>query len=180
MMREDLQRVREEFVHATQFARDAGFDMLQLSLAHGYLLASFLSPLTNQRDDDYGGSLANRLRFSLEIVQAVRAVWPTDKPLSVALTASDCIKGGLTTDESVEIARMLKDFGCDIIQVQIGQTTPDSEPAYGRGFLTSYSERLRNEAGIPTIVSGYLTNSNEINTILAAGRADICIVDSQF
>lgn len=180
MMREDLQRVREEFVHATQFARDAGFDMLQLSLAHGYLLASFLSPLTNQRDDDYGGSLANRLRFPLEIVQAVRAVWPTDKPLSVALTASDCIKGGLTTDESVEIARMLKDFGCDIIQVQIGQTTPESEPAYGRGFLTSYSERLRNEAGIPTIVGGYLTNSNEINTILAAGRADICIFDSQF
>ncbi|HLL79825.1 MAG TPA: FAD-dependent monooxygenase [Ktedonobacteraceae bacterium] len=179
MEREDMQRVREEFVHATQFARDAGFDMLQLSMAHGYLLASFLSPLTNQRDDDYGGSLNNRLRFPLEIAQAVRAIWPVDKPLSVALTASDCVKGGLTTDEAVEIARILKDDGCDIIQVQIGQTTPESEPPYGRGFLTSYSEQLRNEAGIPTIVGGYLTTSNEINTILAAGRADICIVDSQ-
>lgn len=179
MAREEMQRVREEFVHATQFARDAGFDMLQLSMAHGYLLASFLSPLTNQRDDDYGGNLTNRLRFPLEIAQAVRAVWPTDKPLSVALSASDCVRGGLTTGEAIEIARMFKGFGCDIIQVQIGQTTPESEPAYGRGFLTSYSEQLRNEAGIPTIVGGYLTTSNEINTILAAGRADICIVDTQ-
>lgn len=180
MEREDMQRAREEFIHATQLARDAGFDMLQLHMAHGYLLASFLSPLTNQRDDDYGGSLANRMRFPLEIVQAVRAVWPTEKPLSVALTASDCVKGGLTTDEAVEIARMLKEYGCDIIQVQIGQTAPESEPTYGRGFLTPYSERLRNEAGIATIVGGYLTTSNEVNTILAAGRADACIVDSQF
>jgi len=174
----DMERVRQEFVRAAQFARDAGFDMLQLNIAHGFLLASFLSPLTNQREDDYGGSLANRARFPLEIMGAVRATWPPEKPCSVALSASDCVTGGLTTDEAVKIAGMLSAHGCDIIQVHVGQTTPESEPAYGRGFLTPYSERIRHEAGIPTIVGGYLTNSNEINTILAAGRADISIIDS--
>ncbi len=174
----DMERVRQEFVRAAQFARDAGFDMLQLNMAHGYLLASFLSPLTNRRDDDYGGSLTNRARFPLEIMETVRAIWPREKPCSVALSTSDCVNGGLTTVEAVEIAGMLSAHGCDIIQVEVGQTAPESEPTYGRGYLTPYSERIRNEAGMPTIVGGYLTNSNEINTILAAGRADLCIVDS--
>ena len=147
-------------------------------MAHGYLLASFLSPLTNQRCDAYGGDLQSRLRFPLEVFDAVRAAWPENKPLSVALNTADCVNGGFTIDDAVIVARTLRAHGCDIIAVQVGQTTIESEPAYGRGFLTPFSERIRNEAGIPTIVGGYLTTSNEINTILAAGRADLCIVDS--
>ncbi len=136
------------------------------------------SPLTNQRCDAYGGDLQSRLRFPLEVFDAVRAAWPENKPLSVALNADDCVKGGFTIDEAVIVARTLKAHRCDIIAMQVGQTTIESEPAYGRGFLTPFSERIRNEAGIPTIVGGYLTTSNEVNTILAAGRADLCIVDS--
>lgn len=173
----DMQRIRQDFTHAARKALDAGFDLLQLNMAQGYLLASFLSPLTNHRDDEYGGSLAKRARFPLEVFAAVRATWPEAKPLSVALTASDGVKGGFTTEEAVQVAIMLKEHGCDIIEVRAGQTTPDSEMAYGRGFLTAYSERIRNEAGIPTIVGGYLTTSNEVNTIIASGRADVCIVD---
>jgi anthraniloyl-CoA monooxygenase len=173
----DLQRIRQDFAHAARLAREAGFDLLQLNMAHGYLLASFLSPLTNHRDDEYGGSLANRARFPLEVFDAVRATWPEAKPLSAALTTSDGVNGGFTTEEAVQVAIMLKEHGCDIIEVRAGQTTPDSELAYGHGFLTAYSERIRNEAGIPTIVGGYLTTSNEVNTIIASGRADVCIVD---
>lgn len=173
-----MERVRDDYAQATQFARDANFDMLQLNMAHGYLLASFLSLLTNQRGDEYGGALEQRMRFPLEILDAVRDIWPADKPLSIALNASDCVKNGLTIEDAVIIARALKEHGCDIIAVLVGQTTSDSEPAYGRGFLTAYSDRIRNEAGIPTIVGGYLTTSDEVNTIIAAGRADLCIVES--
>ena len=172
-----MERVRQDFERATWMARDTGFDLLQLNMAHGYLLASFLSPLTNRRDDEYGGSLPNRLRFPLEVFDAVRAEWPQERPLSVALTADDCVASGFTTEEAVVVARTLKEHGCDAIEVRVGQTTPESEPAYGRGFLTPYSERIRNEAGIPTIVGGYLATSNEVNTIVAAGRADLCIID---
>ena len=173
----DMERVKHDFTRATWMARDAGFDLLQLNMAHGYLLASFLSPLTNQRGDEYGGNLSNRVRFPLAVFDEVRATWPKERPLSVALTASDCVAGGFTTEEAVAVARILKEHGCDIIEVRAGQTTPESEPAYGRGFLTSYSERIRNEAGIATIVGGYLATSNMVNTVIAAGRADLCIVD---
>lgn len=178
MAEEDMRRICDEFVRATQLALEADCDLLQLNMAHGYLLASFLSPLTNLRADSYGGTLAGRLKYPLEIFDAVRAGWPENKPLSVALTVSDCIRGGLTVDDAVFIARTLKEHGCDLITVQVGQTTPESEPVYGRGFLTAFSERIHNEARIPTMVGGYLVNSDQINTILAAGRADLCIVAS--
>ena len=118
-----------------------------------------------------------RMRFPLEVFDAVRALWPEDKPISVALSATDCVKGGFTVEDAVTVARVLKAHGCDLIEVRAGQTTPDGEPAYGPGFLTLLSDRVRNEAGISTMVGGYLTTSNEVNTILAAGRADLCIMN---
>ena len=177
MNRADMDRVKEDFVRSTQMAHEAGFDLLQVHFAHGYLLASFISPLTNLRSDAYGGDLEQRMRFPLEVFDALRAAWPQDKPVSVAISATDCVKGGFDVDDAVIVAGMLKARGCDIIAVLAGQTTVDSEPAYGRGFLTPFSDCIRNEAGIPTMVGGYLTTSDEVNTILAAGRADLCIVD---
>jgi anthraniloyl-CoA monooxygenase len=176
MSREDMQHVLESFVQAARLADEAGFDILQLHCARGYLLASFLSPLTNQRSDEYGGDLARRMRYPLEVFDAVRAAWPEQKPLAVTLQASDGVKGGLTVDDALAIARQLKEHGCDLLEVQAGQTTTESELPYGPGYLTAMSARLRNEAGLPTMLGGYLTTSNEINTILAAGRGDLCIV----
>jgi anthraniloyl-CoA monooxygenase len=140
------------------------------------LLAGFLSPLTNQRDDDYGGSLENRLRFPLELFDAVRAAWPEDKPLSVALTASDCVAGDFDLEEGVTAARTLKAHGCDLIDVLAGQTTPGANPVYNPGFLTPFSDWLHSKAGIATMVGGNLTTTDEVNTILAAGRADLCVM----
>ena len=178
MGRDDIARVKQEFTRAAHQAWHAGFDWLHLNFAQGYLLASFLSPLSNQRTDEYGGSLENRLRFPGEILDAVQFGWPGGVPcLSVALTVSDCAHGGLGIDEAVIIAQAFREHGCDMIEIAAGQTVPDAEPAYGRGFLTSLSDRIRNEAGIATIVGGYLTTSDEVNTILAAGRADLCIMD---
>ncbi len=125
--------------------------------------------------DDYGGELAKRMRYPLEVFDAVRAVWSEDKPISVALSATDYVDGGLTIDDAIVFARELKAHGCDLIEILAGQTTMDGEPPYGRGFLTPLSDRVRNEAGIPTMVGGYLTTSNEVNTLVAAGRADLCI-----
>lgn len=177
MDRAIMDQVRNEFVRAARLAQEADFDLLHLHFAHGYLLASFLSPLTNLRNDEYGGDLERRLCFPLEVFDAVRAAWPQDKPISVALSVTDCVKGGFTIEDAVVVARTLKAHGCDMLEILAGQATIDSEPAYGRGFLTAFSDRLRNEASIPTIVGGYLTTSNEINTILAAGRADLCIME---
>ncbi len=177
MHRADMDRVRDDFVLATRRAHEAGFDLVQLNFAHGYLLASFISLLTNHRNDEYGGDLEHRLHFPLEVFDAVRAAWPQDKPIAVTISVSDCIKGGFEVDDGVVVARMFKDHACDIIAIVTGQTTIDSEPAYGRGFLTPFSDRVRNEAGIPTLVGGYLTTSDEVNTILAAGRADLCIMN---
>lgn len=177
MDRADMEQVRNDFVRAARMAQEAGFDMLQLHFAHGYLLASFLSPLTNLRCDEYGGDLEQRMRFPLEVFDAVRAAWPQDKPISVALSVTDCVKGGFDLEDAVTVARKLKEHGCDMIGVLAGQTTLDAEPAYGRGFLTAFSDQVRNEAAIPTLVGGYLTTSDEINTILAAGRADLCIME---
>ena len=177
MQREDVKRVRDDFVRAAHMAQQAGFDLLQLHFAHGYLLASFLSPLTNRRGDEYGGDFEKRARFPLEVFDAVRAVWPQEKPLSAVISASDCVRGGATVEEAIALARMLRSRGCDIASVLAGQTTPEGAPEYGRGFLTPYSDRVRNEAGIATVVGGYLTTSDEVNTILAGRRADLCIME---
>jgi anthraniloyl-CoA monooxygenase len=177
MDRAAMNQVRDEFVRAARMAEEAGFDLLHLHFAHGYLLASFLSPLTNLRDDEYGGDLEQRMRFPLQVFDAVRTAWPQDKPVSVALSVTDCVKGGFSVEDAVAVASVLKAHGCDMFEVLAGQATIDSEPAYGRGFLTALSDRLRNEAGVPTLVGGYLTTSDEINTVLAAGRADLCIME---
>lgn len=176
MERADMLQVKEAFSRAARLADEAGFDLLQLHIAHGYLLASFLSPLTNQRSDEYGGDLARRMRYPLEVFDAVRAVWPEHKPLAVALQVSDGVKGGLTVDDAIQIARELKNHRCDLLTILAGHTTPESELPYGYGYLTALSARVRNEACLPTMLGGYLTTSNEVNTILAAGRGDLCIV----
>jgi anthraniloyl-CoA monooxygenase len=175
--RAGMEEVCQQFVTAARTAAAADFDMLMLHAGHGYLLASFLSPLTNLRDDEYGGPLENRTRFPLEVVGAVRAAWPPDRPLGVALSVTDWVAGGFDVGDAVMVARALAERGCDLLMVLAGQTVPESEPIYGRGYLTTLSDRVRNEAGVPTLVGGYLTTTNEVNTALAAGRADLCQLD---
>jgi anthraniloyl-CoA monooxygenase len=152
---------------------DCGFDMLELHMAHGYLLAGFISPVTNRRTDEYGGSLANRLRFPLEVFDAVRAAWPEDRPMAVRLSATDWIPGGLSAVDAVEIGKIFKAHGCDLIDVSTGQTDPASKPVYGRMYQTLYSEQIRNEAVIATMAVGAITSADQVNTIIAAGRADL-------
>lgn len=176
MDRGDMDRVRDDFVRATGMADEAGFDMLELHMAHGYLLASFLSPLTNQRGDEHGGSLDNRLRYPLEILRAVRAAWPSDKPLSVRISATDWKEGGNSADEAVAIARALAAEGADIIDVSAGQTVPDDAPEYGRLFQTPFADRIRLEAGVPTMTVGNISSYEDVNSILVAGRADLCVL----
>jgi anthraniloyl-CoA monooxygenase len=173
MTRADMDRVREQFVAATHRALRAGFDMVELHCAHGYLLASFISPLTNHRTDEYGGSLANRLRFPLEVFQAMRDAWPATRPMSVRISATDWQDGGVTGEESVEIARAFAQAGCDLIDVSSGQTTPDAAPVYGRMFQTPFADAIRNEASLATMCVGSITSADQANTILAAGRADL-------
>ncbi len=173
MTRADMDRVRDQFVAATGRGQSAGFDMLELHCAHGYLLASFLSPLTNHRTDAYGGSLENRLRFPLEVFAAMRRTWPRHKPMSVRLSATDWQEGGITGEDSVAIARAFADLGVDLIDVSTGQTTPEAEPVYGRMFQTPFSDQIRNEAGIATMAVGNITTADQVNTVLAAGRADL-------
>ena len=174
MTRADMDRVRDDFVAAVRRADAAGADMIELHAAHGYLLSSFITPVANRRTDAYGGSLENRLRYPLEVFDAVRAVWPHDKPISVRISATDWVgEAGVTGEEAVRIAAAFKDHGCDIIDVSAGQTTPDARPVYGRMFQTSFAEQIRNEAGIPTIAVGNITTADQVNTIIAAGRADI-------
>jgi len=176
MDRSDMRRVCEEFVRAARWAEEAGFDMLELHAGHGYLLASFLSPLSNRRSDAYGGSLENRLRFPLEVFDAVRAVWPQERPLSACFSATDWARHGLPTLEAVAIALAFKNCGCDLIHVVTGQTTDDANPPYGRSWETAFSDLIRNEALVPTMTGGNIATADEMNTILAAGRADLCIV----
>ena len=176
MDRSDMDAVREDFVRAARMAEQAGFDLLELHFAHGYLLASFISPLTNQRQDAYGGSLINRLRFPLEVFDAVRAAWPAAKPISVRISATDWKEGGLEPAEAVQIARELKAHGCDIIDVSAGNTVPDQEPAYGRLYQTPFSDRIRHEADIPTMTVGAVASHADVNSILAAGRSDLCVL----
>ena len=174
MTRADMDRVRDDFVRATIWADEAGFDMVELHCAHGYLLSSFLTPVSNHRTDDYGGSVENRLRFPLEIFAAMRAVWPGDKPMSVRLSATDWVDDGLTPEDSVAIARAFAEAGCDLIDVSAGQTSEESQPVYGRMFQTPFSDRIRNEAGVATMAVGNIYETDHVNSILAAGRADLC------
>ena len=173
MTRADMDRVTADFVAAAERGNRAGFDMLELHCAHGYLLASFISPLTNRRTDEYGGSLANRLRFPLEVFRALRKAWPDEKPMSVRISATDWEEGGLSGDDSVEVARAFAEAGCDLIDVSTGQTTPDAEPVYGRMFQTPFSDQIRNDAGMATMCVGAITTADQVNTIIAAGRADL-------
>ena len=173
MTRADMDRIRDEFVISARFANDAGFDMLELHMAHGYLLASFITPITNKRSDEYGGSLANRLRYPLEVWDAVRAVWPAEKPMSVRVSATDWIAGGLTGADTVAIARSFKAHGCDLIDVSTGQTDPASKPVYGRMYQATFAEQVRLEAGIATMAVGAVTSADQVNTLLVSGRADL-------
>jgi anthraniloyl-CoA monooxygenase len=176
MTRGDMDEVAADFVRATRMAADAGFDLLELHLAHGYLLASFISPLTNRRTDEYGGSLANRLRYPLEIVTRVRAEWPQAKPLSVRISAVDWAPGGMEAEDAVEVARMAVAAGADIVDVSAGQTVPEGKPVYGRQFQTPFSDRIRHEARVPTMTVGNISSPADVNTILAAGRADLVVL----
>jgi anthraniloyl-CoA monooxygenase len=176
MTRGDMDQVAADFVRATEMAHAAGFDLLELHLAHGYLLASFISPLTNRRSDEYGGSLANRMRFPLEIVTRVRAVWPQARPLSVRISATDWAPGGLEAPDAVEVARLAVAAGADIVDVSAGQTVPEGKPVYGRQFQTPFSDRIRHEARVPTMTVGNISSPADVNTILAAGRADLVVL----
>src|SRR5580700_7986579 len=173
MDRAAMDAVKAEFVAASQRGKACGFDMLELHCAHGYLLASFISPLTNQRIDQYGGSLENRLRYPLEIFEAMRSVWPSHKPMSVRISATDWAEGGITGDDAVLIARAFAEAGVDLVDVSTGQTVRDSRPVYGRMFQTPFSEQVRNEARVATMCVGNITSADQVNTILAAGRADL-------
>ncbi len=176
MMRADMDKVCDDHVRAAKMAEQAGFDMLELHFAHGYLLATFISPLSNQRNDEYGGSLENRLRFPLEVFDAVRAAWPKEKPISVRISATDWAPMGVQATDAVEMGKAFKAHGCDIIDVSAGQTVKYGKPVYGRQFQTPFSERVRIEAGIPTMAVGNISSYADVNTILAAGRADLCVL----
>ncbi|MBK0393124.1 bifunctional salicylyl-CoA 5-hydroxylase/oxidoreductase [Ramlibacter algicola] len=176
MTRADMDRVGDDFVRSTRFAAQAGFDWLELHCAHGYLLSSFISPLTNQRTDEYGGSLENRLRYPLEIFRAMRAAWPQHLPMSVRISAHDWVDGGITPDDAVEIARMFKAAGCDLVDCSSGQVSKKQKPVYGRMYQTPFADRVRNEAGIATMAVGAITDADQVNSIIAAGRADLCAI----
>lgn len=172
--RAGMERVRDDYARAAVNAEKAGFDMLELHAGHGYLLSGFISPLSNQRTDEYGGSLENRLRFPLEVFDAVRAHWPQHKPMSVRISATDWAPGGVTPEDGLKIAAAFRAHGADIIDVSAGQTSRWASPVYGRMFQTPFSEMIRNECGVPTIAVGNITTADQVNTIIAAGRADIC------
>ncbi|HET7499143.1 MAG TPA: bifunctional salicylyl-CoA 5-hydroxylase/oxidoreductase [Candidatus Eisenbacteria bacterium] len=176
MTRADMDTVIGQFTQAAHHAVTAGFDLLEIHMAHGYLLASFISPLTNLREDEYGGSLENRMRYPLEIFDAVRAVWPEEKPMSVRISAVDWKPGGMGPEDAVAVARMLRGHGCDIVDVSAGQTVPDQRPVYGRLFQTPFADRIRHEATIATMAVGNISSYADVNTILAAGRADLCLL----
>jgi anthraniloyl-CoA monooxygenase len=172
----DMAATLADYVLATELAQRAGFDWLELHCAHGYLLASFISPLTNHREDGYGGSLENRMRYPLRVFDAVRAVWPDHKPMSVRISAVDWKPGGVDSAEAVQIARMFRAHGCDIMDVSAGQTVADQRPVYGRQFQTPFSDRIRHEAGIATMAVGNISSFTDVNTVLAAGRADLVLM----
>jgi len=176
MTRSEMDTVRDHFVRASRMAVDAGFDMIELHCAHGYLLSSFLTPVSNARTDEYGGSVENRLRYPLEVFAAMRAAWPDDRPMSVRVSATDWTEDGLSEADSLSIARAFVDAGADIIHVSTGQTTIDAKPVFGRMFQTPHSDRIRNEARVPTITVGNVTEADQVNGIIASGRADLVAI----
>ncbi|HSA70987.1 MAG TPA: bifunctional salicylyl-CoA 5-hydroxylase/oxidoreductase [Burkholderiales bacterium] len=173
MTRADMDKVLSEFKKSTLFADQAGFDMLELHMAHGYLLASFISPLTNRRKDEYGGSIENRMRFPLQVLSACRNAWPEGKPISVRISATDWAPGGLTGEDLMALTRMLKEAGCDMIDCSTGQTVPHQKPVYGRMYQAPFADWVRNEVGIATMTVGAVTTPDQVNTLLAAGKADL-------
>ena len=176
MGRDDMAGLTQQFVAAALRTSDAGFDWLELHCAHGYLLSGFISPLTNLRSDEYGGDIGARCRYPLEVFAALRAVWPQDKPMSVRISAHDWAPGGNTVDDAVQIARLFKEAGCDVIDVSSGQTTRAARPVYGRMYQTPFSDRIRNEVGIQTMAVGAISDGDQANSIIAAGRADLCAI----
>lgn len=174
MTRQDMDRVRDDFVEAAGRALAAGFDMLEIHMAHGYLLSSFISPLTNEREDEYGGSLENRMRYPLEVLDAVRGAWPAERPISVRISAVDWAPGGMRPEDSVPVAAMLAAHGCDLVDVSSGQTVPHARPVYGRQYQTPFADRIRHEVRIATMAVGNISSYMDVNTIIAAGRADLC------
>jgi anthraniloyl-CoA monooxygenase len=176
MTRADMDAMTAAFVDSTTRADRAGFDWIELHCAHGYLLSGFICPLTNLRDDEYGGSIENRCRYPLEVFRAMRAVWPTTKPMSVRISAHDWAPGGNTPDDAIVVARLFKDAGADMIDVSSGQTTRQAKPIYGRMYQTPFSDRIRNEVGIKTIAVGAISEADHANSIIAAGRADLCAI----
>lgn len=174
MTRADMDAVKAQFVQATLWGLEAGFDIVELHCAHGYLLSAFLTPLTNRRTDEYGGSVENRLRYPLEVFAAMRQVWPAERPMSVRISATDWVDDGLTPEDSVAIAQAFQEAGCDLIDVSAGQTSTRAKPVYGRMFQTPLSDRLRNEGRVRTMAVGNIYEPDHLNSILAAGRADLC------
>jgi anthraniloyl-CoA monooxygenase len=174
MTRVDMDVVKAAFVRAAKWAAECGFDWLELHCAHGYLLSSFICPLTNRRDDAYGGSLENRCRYPLEVFAAIRAVWPAERPMSVRISAHDWVEGGNTPDDAVAIARLFKAAGCDVMDVSSGQTTREAKPVYGRMYQTPFADRIRQETGISAIAVGAIFEPDHVNSIIASGRADLC------
>jgi anthraniloyl-CoA monooxygenase len=176
MTREDMDAITAAFVQSARRADAAGVDWLELHCAHGYLLSSFICPLTNIRSDEYGGSLENRCRYPLEVFKAIRAVWPQGKPISVRISAHDWAPGGNTDDDAIDISRHFKAAGADMIDVSSGQTTRDAKPVYGRMYQTPFADRIRNEVGVATIAVGAISEADHANSIIAAGRADLCAI----
>jgi anthraniloyl-CoA monooxygenase len=174
--RADMDRIKADFVAATRRGEAAGFDWLEFHCAHGYLMSSFISPLTNHRTDEYGGSLENRCRYPVEVFKAMRAVWPQDKPMSVRISAHDWVPGGLAPEDAAEVARFFKEAGADVIDCSAGQVSKAERPVYGRMFQVPFSDRIRNEVGIATIAVGNIFEGDHVNTIVAAGRADLCAI----
>jgi anthraniloyl-CoA monooxygenase len=173
MTRADMDKVLAEFVRSAKYADEAGFDMLEIHMAHGYLLASFISPLTNKRSDAYGGAIEDRMRFPLEVFQACRAVWPQKKPMSVRVSATDWAPGGLPGEDLMALTRMLKAAGCDLIDCSTGQTVPHQKPVYGRMYQAPFSDWVRNEVGIATMTVGAVTTPDQVNTLIASGKSDL-------
>jgi anthraniloyl-CoA monooxygenase len=176
LTRADMEKVRDDFVRAACFGNEAGFDMLELHMAHGYLLASFLSPLINQRTDEYGGDIHHRMRFPMEVLVAVRAAWPAEKPLSVRISATDWADGGLGAQDLLTLVWAFKSAGVDLIDVSTGQTVPWQKPVYGRMWQTPFADQVRNEIGIATMAVGNIYDPDQVNAIIAAGRADLCAI----
>jgi anthraniloyl-CoA monooxygenase len=174
LTRPELHQIKQQFVDATMRAADAGFDLVELHCAHGYLLSSFISPIANERADEYGCDLAGRLRFPLEVFRSMRAVWPAEKPMTVRISATDWVDDGITEDDAVEIAAAFKDAGAAAIDVSSGQVTPDETPAFGRSYQTPFADKIRNRVDIPTIAVGVISSYDDVNSILLAGRADLC------